>query len=139
MRTPSSRMACCEARGIEKGYVNTSHYLTSGDSALVIGAGPIGLAVLLCLHAFGAKTILISEIAAMRKAQAENFGADAILDPTRVDVVKKAQTCAMGMRSANQAYIELVHMLPLTALACKVLKLQQLKPFVPAELLLTLL
>jgi threonine dehydrogenase-like Zn-dependent dehydrogenase len=68
----------------------------SGQSALIIGAGPIGLAVLLCLKAFGAKTILISEIAAMRKGQAEKFGVDAVLDPTQVDVVKKAQELVDG-------------------------------------------
>jgi len=62
-----------------------------GQTALIIGAGPIGLAVLLCLKAFGARTILISEIAAMRKAQAEKFGVDAVLDPTKVDVVAEAQ------------------------------------------------
>jgi (R,R)-butanediol dehydrogenase / meso-butanediol dehydrogenase / diacetyl reductase len=68
----------------------------SGQSALIIGAGPIGLAVLLCLKAFGAKTILISEIAALRKEQAEKFGVDAVLDPTQVDVVKKAQELIDG-------------------------------------------
>ena len=67
-----------------------------GQSALIIGAGPIGLAVLLCLKAFGAKTILISEIAAMRKEQAEKFGVDAVLDPTQVDVVKKSQELCDG-------------------------------------------
>jgi threonine dehydrogenase-like Zn-dependent dehydrogenase len=64
---------------------------------LIIGAGPIGLAVLLCLKAFGAKTILISEIAQLRKEQAEKFGVDAVLDPTNVDVVKKAQEMIDGI------------------------------------------
>jgi len=45
---------------------------------LIIGAGPVGLAILLCLKAFGAQIICISEIAAIRKAQAESFGADAV-------------------------------------------------------------
>src|ERR1700693_6373601 len=67
-----------------------------GQSALIIGAGPIGLAVLLCLKAFGAKTILISEIATLRKSQAEKFGVDAVLDPTKVDVVKKSQELCDG-------------------------------------------
>jgi (R,R)-butanediol dehydrogenase / meso-butanediol dehydrogenase / diacetyl reductase len=77
--------------------VRTFVWITdSGQSALIIGAGPIGLAVLLCLKAFGAKTILISEIATLRKEQAEKFGADAVLDPTQVDVVKKAQELIDG-------------------------------------------
>ena len=69
-----------------------------GQSALIFGAGPIGLAVLLCLQAFGAKTILISEIAALRKEQAEKFGANAVLDPTQVDVIQKAKELVDGYR-----------------------------------------
>lgn len=68
----------------------------TGQSALIIGAGPIGLAVLLCLKAFGAKTILVSEIATLRKAQAEKFGADVVLDPTKVDVVTRAKELCDG-------------------------------------------
>jgi (R,R)-butanediol dehydrogenase / meso-butanediol dehydrogenase / diacetyl reductase len=73
-----------------------------GQSALIIGAGPIGLAVLLCLKAFGAKMILISEIAAMRKEQAEKFGVDAVLDPTQVDVVNKAKELIDGYLLLHQ-------------------------------------
>jgi (R,R)-butanediol dehydrogenase/meso-butanediol dehydrogenase/diacetyl reductase len=75
-------------------FSSESHNL--GQSALIIGAGPIGLAVLLCLKAFGAKTILVSEIAKLRKVQAEKFGVDAVLDPTQVDVVKKARELCDG-------------------------------------------
>ena len=63
---------------------------------MIIGAGPIGLAVLLCLKAFNAKTILISEIATARKQQAAKFNADAVLDPTTVDVVKRARDLTNG-------------------------------------------
>lgn len=68
----------------------------SGQSAMIIGAGPVGLAVLLCLQAFGAKTVVVSEIAEIRKAQAEKFGADAVLDPTEGDVVEKARELCDG-------------------------------------------
>jgi (R,R)-butanediol dehydrogenase / meso-butanediol dehydrogenase / diacetyl reductase len=77
------------------------HFSDSGQSALILGAGPIGLAVLLCLKAFGAKTTLISEIAAMRKLQAEKFGADKVLDPTQVDVVREAQELCDGYTSVR--------------------------------------
>jgi (R,R)-butanediol dehydrogenase / meso-butanediol dehydrogenase / diacetyl reductase len=76
--------------------------VNSGQSALIIGAGPIGLAVLLCLKAFGAKTIIISEIATLRKAQAEKFGADVVLDPTKVDVVTKAKELCDGLSHRGQ-------------------------------------
>jgi (R,R)-butanediol dehydrogenase / meso-butanediol dehydrogenase / diacetyl reductase len=67
-----------------------------GQTALVIGAGPVGLAVLLCLKAFGAKIICVSEIAAIRKAQAESFGADAVFDPTQDDIVAKVRGLCEG-------------------------------------------
>jgi (R,R)-butanediol dehydrogenase / meso-butanediol dehydrogenase / diacetyl reductase len=63
---------------------------------LILGAGTIGLAVLLCLKAFGAKTILISEISKFRKEQAKKFGVDAVLDPTQVDVEEKAKELCDG-------------------------------------------
>jgi len=90
-------MARRQTGGIQGGYFLLGTDSNSGQSALIIGAGPIGLAVLLCLKAFGAKKILISEIAALRKAQAEKFGADAVLDPTQVDVVQKAQELVDGI------------------------------------------
>jgi len=67
-----------------------------GQTALVIGAGPVGLAVLLCLKAFGAKIICVSEIAEIRKGQAESFGADAVFDPRQVDVVTKVRELCDG-------------------------------------------
>jgi (R,R)-butanediol dehydrogenase / meso-butanediol dehydrogenase / diacetyl reductase len=83
-------LADFKAGTISKDFANT------GQSALILGAGPIGLAVLLCLQAFGAKTILVSELASMRKQQAEKFGADAVLDPTEVDVVQKSKDLTGG-------------------------------------------
>jgi (R,R)-butanediol dehydrogenase / meso-butanediol dehydrogenase / diacetyl reductase len=68
-------------------------WIDLGQTALVIGAGPVGLAVLLCLKA---KTICISEIATIRKAQAESFGADAVIDPTQADVVTKVRQLCNG-------------------------------------------
>jgi len=56
------------------------------DTALVLGGGPIGLAVLQVLRARGAKKIILSEVAAKRKQYALDFGADLVLDPTEVNV-----------------------------------------------------
>lgn len=60
-------------------------------SALVLGAGPIGLATILCLKAHGVKTILASEPSKMRHAQASKLGAQHTFDPREVDVVAQAK------------------------------------------------
>lgn len=52
-----------------------------GQTALICGAGPIGLALLLLLRVMGASTIVVTEILETRMAQARNFGADAVLCP----------------------------------------------------------
>ena len=56
-----------------------------GAVALVIGAGPIGLALLTCLHAIGVERVIMSELSAERKAVAEALGAD-VVDPRETDV-----------------------------------------------------
>lgn len=68
-----------------------------GQSALIAGAGPIGLALLLTLKASGARWVGISEIAEARKAQALAFGADAVLDPTEVDVATEVRNATSGL------------------------------------------
>lgn len=49
--------------------------------ALVIGCGPIGLAVLLCLRARGVRHIVASDPSAARRELAERLGADTVVDP----------------------------------------------------------
>jgi threonine dehydrogenase-like Zn-dependent dehydrogenase len=51
------------------------------DSAVVIGCGPIGLAVILCLKARGVRSVVASDPSAARRALAERCGADAVVDP----------------------------------------------------------
>ncbi|KAL4801861.1 chaperonin 10-like protein [Aspergillus unguis] len=53
-----------------------------GQTALILGAGPIGLAILMLLRVWEAKTIIISEVTASRKQMARDFGADLVVDPT---------------------------------------------------------
>lgn len=55
-------------------------------SALVLGGGPIGLAVVQVLLAHGTKKIIMSEVAARRQAFAREFGAHHVLDPRTYDV-----------------------------------------------------
>lgn len=58
-----------------------------GETAIVLGAGPIGLSTILALKAAGAKEIIAIELAKTRKDYAIEFGADIVLDPTEVDVL----------------------------------------------------
>ncbi len=54
-----------------------------GDVAIVIGCGPIGLAVICMLKAQGVRTVIASDFSAGRRALAEACGADAVVDPAR--------------------------------------------------------
>jgi len=52
-----------------------------GETCLVIGAGPIGLATALWARHFGAGRVIVSETAPARRALAERMGATMVLDP----------------------------------------------------------
>ena len=74
-----------------------------GDSCLVLGGGPIGLAVVMTLKAKGAGMIILSEIASRRRQFAKDFGADHVLDPTKDDIPARVrQIC--DNKGANVAY-----------------------------------
>ena len=60
--------------------------LMAGESALVIGGGPVGLAVLLWLKHLGAGTVAVTDPRASRRAGARQLGADVVLDPTAGDL-----------------------------------------------------
>lgn len=53
-----------------------------GDTAVVIGCGPIGLAVILMLKAAGIRTVVASDFSAGRRALATRCGADVVVDPS---------------------------------------------------------
>jgi (R,R)-butanediol dehydrogenase/meso-butanediol dehydrogenase/diacetyl reductase len=52
-----------------------------GNDVVVLGAGPIGLALLLLLRAKGGRKIIVSEVTESRSRQAEKFGADLVINP----------------------------------------------------------
>lgn len=60
--------------------------LVPGETALVIGGGPVGLAVLLWLKHLGAGTVAVSDPLASRRAGAGQLGADLVLDPMAGDL-----------------------------------------------------
>ncbi|KAK6349479.1 hypothetical protein TWF696_005763 [Orbilia brochopaga] len=92
------------------------HALKASDhspeySSLIIGAGPIGLAVLLCLLAQGSSKILISEVSPQRIKHALDIASTrpdveiVVLDPTQVDVVARAkELCTEGINGPNVVY-----------------------------------
>ncbi|EUA04625.1 zinc-binding dehydrogenase family protein [Mycobacterium kansasii 824] len=53
------------------------------DVAIVIGCGPIGLAVICMLKAHGVRTVIASDFSPGRRALATACGADAVVDPAQ--------------------------------------------------------
>ena len=76
--------------------VNISPF-KEGDAVLVLGGGPIGLAVIQSLKAKGAGKIIVTEVAPRRMEFATQFGADYVLDPTKVDVVARVREVCGGV------------------------------------------
>lgn len=76
--------------------------IAPGESAIVFGAGPIGLIVLQCLRAVGAKEVAVVELAAARKEAALRLGASRVIDPREEDVVAvaRAMTGDVGVDAA---------------------------------------
>lgn len=70
--------------------------LERGQSALVLGSGPIGAVTLLCLKAAGAAPILVAEVAEARKIKALELGADAVIDPSSEDAVARVKELTGG-------------------------------------------
>lgn len=70
--------------------------LKQDDNILILGGGPIGIAVIQALRARGCGQIIVSELSASRQRFAKQFGADTILDPRKVDVVKEVQNLTGG-------------------------------------------
>lgn len=68
-----------------------------GDSALVLGGGPIGLSVIQALVSRGCKKIIVSEVARRRREFATSFGAHHVLDPTVSDVVAEVEGLTDGL------------------------------------------
>ena len=71
--------------------------LKNDSNILILGGGPIGIAVIQALRARGCGQILVSELSASRQKFAKQFGADVILDPRKDDIVKKAHDLTGGL------------------------------------------
>ncbi len=70
--------------------------LDPGETAAVLGAGPMGLTVIDLLRAFGASEIYATEPLPHRRAAAERYGATAAFDPQADDVVEAIMDSTHG-------------------------------------------
>ncbi len=69
----------------------------TGDTALVLGSGPIGIATIECLKAAGAKQIIVLQRKSIRQEYAKRSGADVVLDPNEVDVAAEVKKLTNGV------------------------------------------
>lgn len=60
-----------------------------GDVAVVQGAGTIGLFVMQCAKAAGARKVIVTEVSELRIRKAEELGADAVVNPRTENVVER--------------------------------------------------
>jgi len=88
--------------------------LGPGDSAVVIGAGKIGLGAMLCAKVAGAAPVIVIDVVKSRLDKALEMGADATLNANEVDVISEVVKlteagpdavliCARAGRVLNQA------------------------------------
>ncbi|KAK5174192.1 uncharacterized protein LTR77_001272 [Saxophila tyrrhenica] len=68
---------------------------------LVMGGGPIGLAVIQVLLARGTKVVICSEVAKKRQDFAKDFGAHYIVDPSSEDVVQRSLDICGGVNGPD--------------------------------------
>ena len=69
--------------------------MTAGDSVVVFGSGPIGLAIIQILCAAGATDVFVSEPRDSRRELAENLGAT-VVNPVKHDARKRIKAATEG-------------------------------------------
>lgn len=82
-------IGCC-LHGMERTTVRP------GDTAVVIGAGWIGLIMTQLLRLRGVSQLIVSEPNAAKREQAARLGADLVLDPTAGDITEKVRAATGG-------------------------------------------
>jgi threonine dehydrogenase-like Zn-dependent dehydrogenase len=73
--------------------------VTARDAPLVVGCGPVGLAVIAGLRLQGVETIVAADYSPRRRALATHFGASAVVDPAARPAIDAWREAA-GARSA---------------------------------------
>ncbi|KAJ5755042.1 hypothetical protein N7533_004585 [Penicillium manginii] len=78
--------------------------LKAGDTALVVGAGPIGLAIVQVLKARGVETVIVVEISEQRRKFAQSFGASHVLNPREVDAVARVREITRQQQGVSVSF-----------------------------------
>jgi len=69
---------------------------TIGDTAVILGAGPIGLRTLEAARLAGISQVIVSEPVDYRRAMAKELGADAVVNPREEDAVDRVMKLTDG-------------------------------------------
>ena len=92
---PDEAAALVEPFGIAVHAVNKA-LLTAQEIPVVVGCGPIGLAVIAALKARGFATIIASDLSPKRRELATTMGASVTVDPGQTGVIAAATRAATG-------------------------------------------
>jgi len=79
----------------------------AGDTVAIIGAGPMGLQLLMVAKWIGA-TAIVSEVLEKRREYAEKFGADFLINPTEEDPVEAVKKMTRG-EGADSVIVSIGH------------------------------
>ncbi|HHX8646941.1 TPA: zinc-binding dehydrogenase [Vibrio diabolicus] len=94
---PSEAAALTEPLAVGLHAVNRSEIETE-ETALVVGCGPIGLAVITALKQRGVSNILAVDLQEEKLQLASEFGADRLINPNKEDEIAVAELYAMNSR-----------------------------------------
>jgi L-iditol 2-dehydrogenase len=70
-------------------------YIDASDTAIILGAGPVGLSAAMTAATSGAKTIVIDPLP-KRRETALRYGAEIVLDPTAGDILEQVMAVTDG-------------------------------------------
>jgi L-iditol 2-dehydrogenase len=82
----SCAVNACETSGVRE-----------GDTVVVVGAGPMGLINACVARAFGARTVILAEVNAMRLKQGAAFGLDLLVNPAEQDLPGAVKSATGGV------------------------------------------
>ncbi|MCF2135927.1 MAG: zinc-binding dehydrogenase [Candidatus Thorarchaeota archaeon] len=80
----------CVVHGIQEAGIEL------GDTVGIIGAGPIGQMMIMLAKKAGASTVIVSDLAELRREMASRAGADVVIDPMKEDPVQRVKDETMG-------------------------------------------
>ncbi|NOG72000.1 zinc-binding dehydrogenase [Roseicella sp. DB1501] len=86
--------------------------VTAEEAGLVIGCGPIGLAVIAALKLKGVAPVIASDVSPARRALAARMGADIVLDPAREAVAARLEQAITPEEFDGSRYAQLLGLSP---------------------------